>query len=189
MSNPFVHIRRFFCLLVMGACLGSCENDYKTVQAMATKKIGVDEVTKVESYLSQGGAMRAKLTAPLMLNYQSDTPKIEFPHTLHVDMYNDSLKVESQIFAKYGRYLQNEHKVYLRDSVVVFNISGDTLLTEELWWDQNRQKIYTKRDVMIRRPGSDWMRGEQGMEADQNLNNWTLFQASAVRTVADSTLP
>lgn len=191
MSNPFLHINRFCCLLILFACCfaWSCENDYKAVQALAQKKIGVDEVTQVESYLSQSGAVRAKLTSPLMLRYQTDSSRIEFPRTLHVDMFNDSLKVESQIFAKYGRYLENERRVYLRDSVVVFNINGDTLRTEELWWDQNREKIYTRKEVKIRQPGSDWMLGRQGMEADQNLNNWTLYDASAVRTVADSLLP
>ncbi|RFM30455.1 LPS export ABC transporter periplasmic protein LptC [Deminuibacter soli] len=189
--NPFLHITRLYCLpaLIICFCLLGCENDYKAVQALATKKIGIDEIKNVESYLSQGGAMRAKLTSPLMLRYQTDTPKIEFPHTLHVDMYNDSTQVESQIFAKYGRFLESERKVYLRDSVVVFNINGDTLRTEELWWDQNKQTIYTKKEVMIRQPGSDYMHGLDGMEADQSLNHWTLFNASAKRTVADSTMP
>ncbi len=42
-----------------------------------------------------------------------------FPGTLHVDFYNDSMQVESQLDAHYGKYLQNQDKVFLRDSVVV----------------------------------------------------------------------
>ncbi len=123
----------------------ACENDIKEVEALGKKKINVDEAHNIESYLSQNATMKAKLTAPLMLRTQADTPITEFPKTLHVDFYNDSTLIESQLFAKYGRYLQNENKVYLKDSVVVFNIKGDTLRSDELYWDQDKQLFYTDK--------------------------------------------
>jgi len=33
-----------------------------------------------------------------------------FPNTLHVDFYNDSAKVESQLSARYGRYKEAKEK-------------------------------------------------------------------------------
>jgi hypothetical protein len=65
--------------------------------------MAVDKATDVESYLSQNGAVRAKLTAPLMTMMRSDTPKTEFPKSLHVDFY-DSVKIQSKLFANYGLY-------------------------------------------------------------------------------------
>src|SRR5678816_1095377 len=78
----------------------SCHNNYQEVQDLAKKKIAVDKVTDVESYLSQNGGVRAKLSAPLMTMMRSDTPKTEFPKSLHVDFY-DSIKIQSRLFAKY----------------------------------------------------------------------------------------
>ena len=80
--------------------------------------------------------LRPNLWHPLCYATSSDTPKVEFPKTLNVDFYNDSTKIESKLFAKYGSYLENENKVFLRDSVVVFNVTGDTLFCKELYWDQ-----------------------------------------------------
>jgi hypothetical protein len=40
--------------------------------------LGVEEGKNIESYMSQGGKMKAKLTAPIMLRYMLDTPKVEF---------------------------------------------------------------------------------------------------------------
>ncbi len=48
----------------------------------------------------------------------------------------------------YARYREYERKVFLKDSVVVINIlKGDTLKTDELWWDQDKEEFYTDRPV------------------------------------------
>src|SRR4051812_35749506 len=104
--------------------LFACENDINDIKALNSKKISVEEGYKIESYLSQSAKVKAKLTAPLMKRYLTDSPYVEFPKTLHVDFFDDSMKVESQLNARYGRYKQNENRVFLKDSVVVFNTKG-----------------------------------------------------------------
>jgi LPS export ABC transporter protein LptC len=187
-SIPFFS-RQLAVLLTGCFFICGCENDLKAVQELGKKKTGVDEVVNMETLYSMGGKMKAKLTAPLVLMYQSDSVKMEFPKSLHVDFYNDQLVVESQLFAKYGRYLENQQKVLLRDSVITFNITGDTLWTSELWWDRNRQLFYTDKRVVIHQPDGQWWEGRKGMLADQNLGNRTLYDASGVKNVADSLLP
>ena len=66
----------------------SCENDIKKVQDLGKRRMGVEEGTNIESIFSNGGNLRADLKAPLMLRYLLDTPKVEFPKTLHVDFYD-----------------------------------------------------------------------------------------------------
>lgn len=169
-------------------CMLSCKNDYQQVQNLAIKPIPVDEVVNVQSYLSQGGVMRARLTSPLMLTTRDDTTRIEFPNTLKVDFFNDTAaKVESKLFAKYGRYYQTQRLVFLRDSVIVFNISGDTLRTEELWWDQNKEIIYTDKAVRLRRP-NEKIDGS-GLTANQNFTKWTITNAAGPINVPDSMMP
>ncbi len=150
----------------------SCENDIREVQNLNQKSIGIEEGKDIEGYLSQEGKVKGKLMAPLMLVYQKDTQKVEFPKTLRVDFYNDSTKVESKLFAKYGRYLQNENKVFLRDSVIVFNMSGDTLFCKELYWDQLKAIFYTDKNVIIHKP--DQKVYGTGLVADQNFKNITI---------------
>jgi LPS export ABC transporter protein LptC len=136
-------------LFLVSFLVSSCENDPGEIENW-TKDVELREEAKtVESYLSQGGVMKAKLTAPLMYRYQKDSVYTEFPNTLHVDFYNDSVQVESWLFAKYGIYYDNLNKVFLRDSVVVINKEGDTLRTPELWWDQNAGKFYTDKPSRI----------------------------------------
>jgi LPS export ABC transporter protein LptC len=168
----------------------SCSNNYQEVQDLAKKKIAVDRATQVESYLSQDGIVKAKLTSPLMIASSAitDTPTTEFPKSLHVDFYDSTQKIQSKLFAKYGLYYNDEGLVLLKDSVIVFNITGDTLRTEKLWWDQNKQIIYTDEPVHIIQQGEP-LEGKNGMTANQNFDSWTLLNAKGTLPVADSTLP
>ena len=189
MIRQFPHIQ-FLKAAVLSGCffVCGCHNDYQEVQDLAKKKTPVDKVTNVESYLSQNGAVRAKLTAPLMTIVRKDTPKTEFPKTLHVDFYDSTVNIQSKLFAKYGLYYNNKHLIFLRDSVVFFNMQGDTILTEELWWDQDKELIYTNVPVHIRKPLGEKLDGT-GMTADQNFNHYTIFNAKGPINVPDSTLP
>jgi LPS export ABC transporter protein LptC len=157
------------CLLFLG-----CENDERTINAWTEKKIMVEEAVNVNALFSQSGNLKAKLKAPLMLRYQSDTVYVEFPKSLHVDFYDSLGKKESWLDARYGKHFESLNKVLLRDSVQVINIKGDTLTTAELWWDQNLKKFYTDSVVRITTKDKQ-IRGGEGMEASQDLN-YTLIK-------------
>jgi LPS export ABC transporter protein LptC len=182
----------FIIIAFVATCFfAACENNYQQVQNLGKQKIGIEEATAVTSYLSQGGKVKAHLTAPLMTHVTTksftDTPKLEFPKTLHVDFYNDTAQVESKLFAKYGVNYENLRKVFLRDSVVVYNVlKGDTLRTNELWWDQDKQILYTEAPVQIRT--KDERLNGTGLEADQNFKWYTIKHPTGPINYSDSAL-
>ncbi|HMK17996.1 MAG TPA: LPS export ABC transporter periplasmic protein LptC [Chitinophagaceae bacterium] len=162
---------RYSALLAL-LFFSSCENDPKEIENWTKRTELREEAKTIESYLSQSGVMKAKLTAPLMYRYQRDTVFTEFPNTLNVEFYDDSVRVESWLTAKYGIYYDNLNKVFLRDSVVVINKEGDTLRTPELWWDQNMQKFYTNKPSRI--DGKDkHIYCRDGIDAPQDMKVFT----------------
>lgn len=162
-----------------------CENDPAEVKGPDTRKANIEEAFNIQSFLSQNGELRAKLLAPYMLRYALDTSYLEFTKTMHVNFYDSTGKVESQLDALYGKYMETQSKVYLRDSVVVFNIKGDTLRTPDLWWDQNTKKFYT--DKLIRFTSSTKViYGGRGFVADQDLSHYTIFQPTGMIIVPDN---
>ena len=157
------------CLFVL-----SCENDITEVNDLLKKQTGVEEGKDITSYMSQQGVVKAKLRSPYMLRYQSDSPYVEFPRSLHVDFFNDSTKIESTVDALFARYREYESKVFLKDSVVVINIEkGDTLKTNELWWDQNTQEFYTDKPVRIYQ--KDKTIFGRGLKAKQDFSSYDIF--------------
>ncbi|MGC4233220.1 MAG: LPS export ABC transporter periplasmic protein LptC [Niabella sp.] len=167
----------------------SCENSESDIKALNTKSVQKDEAVMVESYLSQKGKVKAKLTSPLMLRIMaatfSDTPYVEFPKTLHVDFFNDEKTIESRLDSKYGKYFESLNKVYLKDSVKVVSAKGDTLTCDDLWWDQDKQLFYTDRPATLKSLTALPIYGKNGLEATQDFKRITFKQVEDSRLLTD----
>jgi LPS export ABC transporter protein LptC len=156
----------------------SCENDINEVNQFLKKQAAVEEAIDVTSFMSQEGKIKAKLRSPFMIRHQSreqaDSPYVEFPRTVHVDFYDDSTRIESTLDAHYARYKEFEDKVFLKDSVVVINtLKGDTLRTDELWWDKRDEQFYTDKPVRIYQ--KDKTIFGKGLKAAQDFNSYDIF--------------
>lgn len=164
-----------------------CENDEKQIHELTKEVFMTEEATKIESYISQEGKVKAKLTAPLMYRASKDTQYVEFPRNLHVDFYNDSTVVETRLDAKYGKYYETFNKVYLRDSVIVITTKGDTLKSPDLWWDQNKGIFYTDKYAEYHTKDQQ-VQGHKGLEATQDLKTVTFKEPTAVLDVKSNGL-
>jgi LPS export ABC transporter protein LptC len=196
-------INRLFVVLLVIVTVISCDDKAKQVVSHGPHQLVPEEGDSISAYLSEAGLemgtlqakVKEKLTAPYMRRYQRmDSPYFEFPRTLHVDFFKDSISVsekptiESKLDALYGKYLQNQSKVYLRDSVVVKNIlKGDTLHAKYLWWDQNTEKFTTDDSVRINEP--DKILFGTGMEADQNFRSYRIRKLTGQILTSGSNIP
>jgi lipopolysaccharide export system protein LptC len=179
----------FRILLLSGFSLGACENSLKDLNQFSEKIIGVEEAKQVNIIYSIGNKTKAILTAPYMLRHDAASPYVEFTKTLHTDFYDDSLHIESRLDAHYGRYMEEESKVFLKDSVVVYNIKGDTLYCNELYWDRWRKgdEFYTDKPVRIRTP-TEIIDGD-GLDAPQDFKSWHIINGRGIVRVSSSEFP
>lgn len=186
-------INRFFILLVCFlqiAILASCENDPREVEKITQKKLGVEEAIDIKLNYTIAGKIKTVLTAPLMLRVQDSIQYIEFPNTLKALFYNEEGIAESVLTAHYGRYKENEQIIFLRDSVKVINFAkGDTLYSEEMYWDRSRtgMEFYTDKPVRIR-TRTQIIDGI-GMEASQDFKNHHILEVKGVIAVPSSKFP
>ena len=177
-------VRYTIAALLISVLFVSCENDAAKVQLLGSKNPGVEEGINVDINYTLGGKAKAKLLSPLMLRVQDTVPYVEFPKKLHVDFYNELSKVESLLDAKYGKYLESQSRVLLRDSIRFIGLKdGDTLYCDELFWDRNRPvyQFYTDKPVQIRTK-SQVIFGEGGFETNQD------FTEKLVKKVVNSIL-
>lgn len=168
------------CCFVLG-----CENDADKVKAWTEKVIMKEEATDINSLLSQNGVMKARLRAPKMIRVYADTVYVEFPETLHVDFFDDSTNVESRLDSRYGKYFENLNKVYLRDSVVVITVKGDTLKSPDLWWDQGAKIFYTDKYAVYHGVGKN-IYGGKGLTATQDLSSVIFNEPTGTVQVSES---
>jgi LPS export ABC transporter protein LptC len=166
----------------------ACENDPKTIADLTRPKAMIEEAKNIETYLSQGSLLKAKLWAPYMIRSSSDTTFVEFPKTLHVNFFDSTGKVDSHLDAKYGKYYESLNKVYLRDSVLIYNFQGDSMRSPDLWWDQNTQRIYTDKKVWVRKQGTI-LTGQNGMDSKQDLSDIKIKEVTGPINLPDSLRP
>ncbi|HMR93601.1 MAG TPA: LPS export ABC transporter periplasmic protein LptC, partial [Chitinophagaceae bacterium] len=165
--------RHIFSLLFLASFVAACENSQKDIDTWTKDKLLREEATGVESYMSQEGKMKARLIAPLMYRMvdsrlPNDSQYVEFPDSLHVDFYNDSLQIETWLDCLYAKYYEREERVYLRDSVVVITVKGDTLKSPDLWWDQRKGIFYTDKYAQYITKDNN-IQGNKGLVATQDL--------------------
>ncbi|HEY8661919.1 MAG TPA: LPS export ABC transporter periplasmic protein LptC [Hanamia sp.] len=167
----------------------SCENSLEDINRITSKRSGVEEAKGVKIIYSIGEKTSARITAPLMLRHQETVPFVEFTKTIHADFFDDSLRVTSKMDAHYAKYMETESKVFLKDSVVVFNIKGDTLYCNELYWDRNLpgHEFYTDKPVRIRTK-TQIIDGD-GLDAPQDFGSWHIINGRGIVRVSSSEFP
>jgi LPS export ABC transporter protein LptC len=191
MINKRFILKYITAVTFMSSCffIASCENNINDVKALSSNIGGIDIGKDVSIYMSQGGKMSAKLTAPIMRKYLQDSGKmIEFPNTIKVDFYKDSSKIESKLRADYANYIQEQNKFFLKGNVVVFTTKGDTLWCKEMYWDQATSKFHTDKEVVVKQHSPISKIYGLGLEANQDLTDIKIIkpQSNSFAIISDS---
>jgi LPS export ABC transporter protein LptC len=181
-----------FAALLTGCIFlySSCENKLADVQRFSQKSIGKDVAKDVAIRYSLSGRKKAVLTGSLMYRVQDTIPYVEFPQSIHVDFFNEGGDtIQSKLTARYAKYIESQSKVYLKDSVRVINILGDTLYCDELFWDRSKtgQEFYTDKPVKIRRR-MEIIDGI-GLTARQDFKEWLIVKPVGFIKVGNSQFP
>ncbi len=166
-----------------------CENKQSDLNKFNQKDIAVEVGKNVEIKYSVGGIKKAILTGPIMNRVQDTVPYIEFPKSIHVDFFDVRDSIDSKLDAKYAQYKETQSKVFLKDSVRVINVKGDTLYCNELYWDRSRTgtEFYTDKPVRIR-TRTEILDGI-GMEARQDFKEYHIIKPTGVVSVPAAQFP
>jgi len=192
MINPLFNKNTKLAVALISSCffMLACENNVNEVQALSARIGGIDVGKDVSIFISTDGKMTAKLMAPLMRKYLLDSGRmVEFPNTIKVDFYKDSLHIESKLTANYANYKEEENKIFLKDNVIVFNVLGDTLWCKEMIWDQVTNKFTTDKEVIVKQHNPIAKIYGKGFEANQDLSDIQIFkpQSNSFAILSDST--
>ena len=181
---------KIFTALLLGCFfLSACENDEAEIKKLYSKKLGQEEAKNIKLTFTTGGRTKAILTSPLMLRVQDTVAYVEFPKTLAVDFYNEEGINDSKLTAHYARYKENQDIVFLKDSVKVVNIKGETLYCDELYWERNRTgaEFYTDKPVRIRT--LTHIIDGVGMEASQDFKTYHIKKPTGEIKILSSQFP
>lgn len=178
-QNPANTILRvlFFLLVLTVSCDKQQAIENIENQKQAQDILSKERAENAEIIYTDSGILKTIIKAPVLIGDKgTDNPTIEMPEGLTAEFFDSERVAESFIKAEYGIHYQNEKKVVLKKNVEVKNIQGETLNTEELIWDQEKEIIYTDKFVKITREKEILM--GMGMTANQNFTEWEIKKGS-----------
>jgi len=131
---------------------------------------------------TDSGLLKAILRAPLIEGHNNAIkPFVECPKGLETDFYDGDKNVESSLSAGYGIIYKDSKLIEVQKQVVVINVKGEKLETEQLFWDQAGKEIYTDKTVKIT-TNSEELHGT-GMRAAQDFSSWKITKVTGVVTL------
>lgn len=178
--KKFLSITTTFGMVVLFSCINN-PDDVRAVKQ--NKELPVEWADDIEIIYSESGKKSVVMTAPRMEKYVNDRETYTvMPDGVHSIFFDEEIKESSSIKAGYAVEYPMKKMVEVRHNVRVINETGDTLNTEHLVWDRNRQIISTDAAVRIVTHENEVIYGENGMEADERFTRWR------IKTVKESSL-
>ncbi len=179
-NNKSIKKRRYskisIATLIMGVAMlfFSCANKIEKIKEFSkSDDAPTMEAEGFEMIYSDSTIVRFKIQAKKLQNYDKEQePFMEFPEGIEIEKYDENMSIISKITSDYARYFEKEKKWIAKNNVVVINMQGDSLITEELIWEENKELLYSEQFVKIIR--KDQIITGIGFESDQEMSNWEI---------------
>lgn len=171
----------FFLIIIF---YSSCTNNIEVIKNLTDIKNRPSlHGLKVEIIYSDSAVIQAKVEAPELKKFEiTENPYLEFPKGIHIIHYKPDMTVESDVKAKYAKYFERDQLWQAKNDVIVTNTNkGEQLNTEELFWDEKKEILYSNVFTrIINASGVHY--GNKGFEADQYMTKYKLKGAGGTIT-------
>ncbi len=189
--NPVWHqISLYFCtmdrwmfVLVLSLILVACENDLQDIKRLYDyPDPNIERVDSPRITFSDSGLVQAYVRGPLLHRKATAGGNFtdRFIEGVEVEFLGPDGKPTSWLFADYGENRKSVNEVYVRDNVLLYNDKGDTLQSEDLYWDISESILYTDKFARLR--SQDKLFYGFGFKAKDDFSEWEM---KALKGVAD----
>jgi LPS export ABC transporter protein LptC len=169
--------RLLAAVLLLLLPLAGCEEKLKPAVSPAVTggQIPAQESWNATIRFTDSGKVKGILRAGHIAAF-SDRKVTYLDSNIAVDFFDEEEHHTSVLTARRGKVDDATKDFEAHDNVVVVSDSGTILKTEELFWDNNRQKIHTTAYVEITSP-TEQIRGH-GLESDRGLKEYRIFRVT-----------
>ncbi len=169
-------------VLVIVFCL-SCENDIDDVNRLFDYPDPKIEVVKEPNIIfSDSAVVQAYVEGPLLHREGGVSGDFtdKFMEGVSVEFVGEDGEISSWLFADYGENRRSLNEIYVRDNVLLYNAEGDTLQSEDLYWDISKAELYTDKFARLR--SKEKLFYGFGFKAKDDFSEWEM---KALKGVAD----
>jgi len=176
-----------FAVLVFGTALFfSCREKLEFIDTTINNDLPTQVVVDFSTNYTDSAVIKLRMEAPLMKYYgRMEEPYTDFDLGLKVFFYENETPGEpsGSLISKFARYYDAKRLWEVRDSVVAVNEKGEILETELLYWDEEKELIFT--DKFVRIIQSDQIIMGTGLESDIRFSKWIIKNVSGTLALDD----
>lgn len=137
---------------------------------------------EVETFISDSGYTRYHITTPVWRMFEeASDPFWRFPDGLELQQYDLELNPDATMECDSAVYFSRKRLWRLDGHVMMVNTLRDTFLSQQLFWDQAKRKVYTDSFIHIVR--SDRIIEGYGFESNENMTAYTINRPTAILPV------
>ena len=141
--------------------------------------------TGVTTLISDSGLIRYKLITDEWLIYTKRNPSFwAFEKGVYLEKFDSLFRVDGSIKADTAYFYDAKKLWELKGNVHIQNQNGDKFDTQQMFWDQTQERIYS--DKFIRIEQLDDILTGIGFESNQTMTDYRIFKTTAILTVEDS---
>ena len=168
----------FISCVLLALFLLSCERKIDTIKKDEVLLLPSVTAKNSTTVFTDSGKVQLVMSFAIMESYTNiEQPYSEFRSGIKVYFYDGHEEPVATVFSKYAKYIDKKKLWELKDSVVVVNESNDKLETEQLFWDQEKDLIYTDRFIKITNEDQTVM--GTGFESDHRLTRRKIKNVTA----------
>ena len=174
----------FLFLTVFVSC-NSTDKPEKIGAVIDRTKIPKLHAIDITTVISDSGITRYRISAPVWDIYdRASQPYWEFPKGIHLERFDQLLKVDANIHSKYAKFNENEQTWELRGKVRAINLQGELFETEQLFWDQRQERFYS--DSLIKITRTTQIITGIGFESNQNMTKYRIIRPQGIFPVTEN---
>jgi len=156
----------------------SCEKKIGIIRKSDIESLPTQTVKDFTTTYTDSATKQLVMSAPLMERYTNrKDPYWEFRSGIKVIFYDGKKDPVGTLASKYARYAEDKKLWELKDSVIAVNEKNEVMETELLYWDQQKEIVYTDR--FVRMTSEDQIVMGTGFQSDPRFMDWHIRNVSA----------
>ena len=171
---------------VLCVALSSCSGQDKKFAAAITERdsLPVLETRGVNTLISDSGVVRYRITAPLWQVFDRKTPsRWAFEEGVYLETFDENLVTQASIQADTAYYYDEQRLWELDGNVQIKNLKGEEFSTQQMFWNQGTQRVYSDKFIRIRQ--TDRIITGHGFESNQQMTIYRIFRPEGIFYVDD----
>ena len=185
--NKGLSITIFLGIIVMLLLFSSCGGKKKDMGEAITERdsLPMMETDGVVTYVSDSGVTRYRVDTEEWLVFDRKKPSYwAFEKGVYLEQFDSLMNVDASIKADTAYYYEPKKLWELRGNVHIQSQRGDKFDTELMFWDQDKEKIYS--DKFIRIEQVDKVLTGYGFESNQQMTEYQIYNNTGIFTVEDN---